>query len=91
MGRQRLSLTEIAAREASTLPVTNGRAVRAVDGDYLLGILVVALLPAVFWVGLFKLTAILFGFSFGWPVALLVGGSISIFLAGIYALMIRRR
>lgn len=73
------------------MPVADGLATRIADKDYLVGLVLVAALPAAFWVGAIKLAAVALGLALTWTTALIVGGCIATFLASTYMLLIRRR
>ncbi len=70
---------------ASRLPYTH-TAIRARHHAYshkLVGVILVAILPALFWVAFTAAAAAIFGLSITPPALALLGGAISLFLASI--------
>ena len=63
----------------------------ALNFDFLAGLAIVALVPAVCWPLLMMLAGLLLGFAVSWLTMAMVGAGIFCFLAVIYAAVARKR
>lgn len=63
----------------------------ALDYDYLIGLAITALAPALFWPALLKLASMIFGFSISGLALVATGIGIFFFLSTIYTLIVRNR
>lgn len=68
-------------------PMPNSHSAHAVQMK-ILGIVLIAVLPAAFWTLLIALLAAIVGYTLSWPTLLFLGGTIALFLGFVYAAIV---